>query len=143
SRLALRPGRNPMAALAHALSPIVSSASSSSLTAPGTSPGDPSPHQQLLARLHAEPGYFGTVLRDRARIQGQHILLFVDQFEELYTHVSDPRERLAFTACLASVCDDATTPLRLVLSLRSDFLDYVAEAPALMAELTRGLFFLT
>jgi len=41
------------------------------------------------------------------------------------------------------LCDDAITPLRLVLSLRSDFLDYVAEAPALMAELTHGLFFLT
>ncbi len=69
--------------------------------------------------------------------------MFVDQFEELYTQVADQRERLAFTACLAGVCDDVTTPLRLVLSLRSDFLDHVAEAPALMAELTRGLFFLT
>jgi hypothetical protein len=44
------------------------------------------------------------------------------------------RERLAFTACLAGMCDDATTPLRLVLSLRSDFLDHVAESPALLAE---------
>jgi hypothetical protein len=126
-----------MAALAHALAPIVSSASHASLR-----PSEDPSEQQILERLYAEPGYLGTLLRGRARSRGQHILLFVDQFEELYTQGSDPRERLAFTACLAGVCDDAATPLRLVLSLRSDFLDHVSEAPALMAELTRGLFFL-
>ncbi|HWO23471.1 MAG TPA: protein kinase [Kofleriaceae bacterium] len=152
SRISLRPGRSPMAALANALTPMVTS--SSGTTSPFTAVSGPitgafpsaegvSPQQQLLERLYAEPGYFGTVLRDRARNRNQHILVFVDQFEELYTQVADARERLAFTACLASVCDDVTTPLRLVLSLRSDFLDYVAEAPALMAELTHGLFFLT
>jgi len=139
SRLTVRPGRSPMAALAHALARLASSDSgtNSSVSA------DLSQQQQILERLHAEPGFLGTILRARARTRNQHILLFVDQFEELYTQVSDPRERLAFTACLASVCDDVTTPLRLVLSLRSDFLDHVAEAPALMAELTHGLFFLT
>ncbi len=139
SRLTVRPGRSPMAALAHALAPMMSSDSQTSTT----SAGEPSQQQQILERLYAEPGFLGTLLRGRARGRGQHILLFVDQFEELYTQVADARERLAFTACLAGVCDDATTPLRLVLSLRSDFLDYVAEAPALMAELTQGLFFLT
>jgi serine/threonine protein kinase len=147
SRLSLRPGRSPMTALANALAPMVTSAAETgSVPAPtGVITGsiDLPPQQQILERLYAEPGYFGTVLRTRARDRGQHILVFVDQFEELYTQVADQRERLAFTACLAGVCDDVTTPLRLVLSLRSDFLDYVAEAPALMAELTQGLFFLT
>jgi eukaryotic-like serine/threonine-protein kinase len=138
STLALRPGRHPMAALAHAIVPMVSQASDLA----GGAAGDRL-RQKVLERLHAEPGYLGALLRSRARARGQHILLFVDQFEELYTQVPDVRERLAFTACLAGVCDDATTPLRLVLSLRSDFLDYVAEAPALMAELTQGLSFLT
>jgi serine/threonine protein kinase len=148
SRLSLRPGRSPMAALANALVPLVSADTNSSTasgipTGPHPVTGDASQQQQLLERLYTEPGLLGTVLRTRARHRNQHILVFVDQFEELYTQVADPRERLAFTACLASVCDDVTTPLRLVLSLRSDFLDYVAEAPALMAELTHGLFFLT
>jgi hypothetical protein len=147
SRLSLRPGRSPMAALAGALAPMVTGATDSG-AAPAptgviTGMNDPSQQQQVLERLYAEPGYLGTVLRARARGRGQHIIVFVDQFEELYTQVPDQRERLAFTACLAGVCDDVTTPLRLVLSLRSDFLDYVAEAPALMAELTHGLFFLT
>ena len=135
STLVVRPGRSPMAALAYALTPIVSSASA-------TVSGDLSQQQAVVQQLYKEPGYLGAALRSRARSRGQNILVFVDQFEELYTQVADARERLAFTACLAGVCDDATTPLRLMLSLRSDFLDHVAEAPALLAELTRGLFFL-
>jgi hypothetical protein len=86
-----------------------------------TTSGDLSHQQAIIERLYAEPGYLGAALRSRARSRNQHILLFIDQFEELYTQVPDPRERLAFTACLAGVCDDVTTPLRLVLSLRSDF----------------------
>ena len=141
STLVVRPGRSPMAALAYALTPMVSTTSNTHTST--TTSGDLQQQQEVVERLYAEPGYLGAALRSRARSRGQHILLFVDQFEELYTQVPDPRERLAFTACLAGVCDDATTPLRLVLSLRSDFLDHVAEAPLLMAELTHGLFFLT
>jgi serine/threonine protein kinase len=139
STIVVRPGRTPMAALAYALSPMVGTNASSASTVSA----DLQQQQQIVERLYAEPGYLGAALRSRARSRNQHILLFVDQFEELYTQVADPRERFAFTACLAGVCDDATTPLRLVLSLRSDFLDHVSEAPALMAELTHGLHFLT
>jgi hypothetical protein len=98
--------------------------------------------QKLAARLRSEPGHLGNVLRGRARRDSRRILLFVDQFEELYTQVPDPAERAAFTACLAAVADDATSPLRVVLSIRSDFLDRVAEDQAFLAELTQGLFFL-
>ncbi|HWU90453.1 MAG TPA: serine/threonine-protein kinase, partial [Kofleriaceae bacterium] len=139
SVLVVRPGRTPMAALAYALAPIVTAEPHTSTTVAA----ELSQQQAILERLYAEPGFFGAALRSRARSRGQHLLLFVDQFEELYTQVADARERLAFTACLTGMCDDATTPLRLVLSLRSDFLDHVAESPALMAELARGLFFLT
>ncbi|HET7502050.1 MAG TPA: serine/threonine-protein kinase [Kofleriaceae bacterium] len=139
STIVVRPGRSPMAALAYALTPMVASSASHSTT---TASSDLAQQQEIFQRLHAEPGFLGAALRSRARSRNQHILLFVDQFEELYTQVADPRERLAFTACLAGVCDDPTTPLRLVLSLRSDFLDHVSEAPALMAELTHGLHFL-
>src|SRR5262249_40661700 len=138
STLVVRPGRSPMAALAYALTPMLSTSASGATptgggmvppTAPGT-PGtalpatgpvavssDLSQQHALIERLYAEPGYLGSALRSRARSRGQHILLFIDQFEELYTQVADPRERLAFATCLAGVCDDATTPLRLVLAL--------------------------
>jgi serine/threonine protein kinase len=144
STVVVRPGRNPMAALAYALTPMLTTGNGAAATT--TSPSasaDLSLQQATAERLYSEPGYLGAALRSRARSRGQHILLFVDQFEELYTQVADPRERIAFTTCLAGVCDDAATPLRLVLSLRSDFLDHVAEAPQLMAELSHGLSFLT
>jgi eukaryotic-like serine/threonine-protein kinase len=99
--------------------------------------------QKLVERLHAEPGYVGSVLRSRARRERRRILLFVDQFEELYTLVPDARERLAFTACLSGIADDATSPIRVVLSIRSDFLDRVPEDERFMAELSQGLYFLS
>lgn len=135
----VRPGRNPMTALAYALSPMLTTGAGNTAN---TIAQELARDQQVVERLYGEPGYLGTALRSRARARGQHILLFVDQFEELFTQVADPSERKAFTACLAGVCDDVATPLRLVLSVRSDFLDHMAEAPALMAELTRGLLFL-
>jgi serine/threonine protein kinase len=133
--LVIRPGRQPMAALAHAITPMVTQSST-------TVAGDLSEQQAVLERLQNEPGYLGAVLRSRARRREQRMLLFVDQFEELYTLVADPRERLTFTACLASVADDATTPLRLVLSIRSDFIDRLAQDPSLVADLAHGMFFL-
>jgi hypothetical protein len=71
------------------------------------------------------------------------LLLFVDQFEELYTLVPDAAERRAFTAALAAIADDNAAPLRVVVSMRSDFLDRVGEDPRFMEELSRGLVFLS
>jgi serine/threonine protein kinase len=132
--LVVRPGRQPLAALAHLVAPLV--ASSASIAE------DLSAHQQLSERMRAEPGYVGSVLRSRARRGKRKILVFIDQFEELYTLVPDAAERLAFTACLSGIADDATAPMRVVLSIRSDFLDRVSEDEAFMAELGQGLFFL-
>ncbi|GAB4559908.1 MAG: serine/threonine-protein kinase [Haliangiales bacterium] len=133
--LVVRPGREPVAALAHAIAPLVGRSSI-------TIADDLSDHEATRDRLHSEPGWLGAVLRSRARRKRQKILLFVDQFEELYTLVADPAERLAFTACLASVADDATTPLRVALSIRSDFLDRASEDSHFMAQLSQSLFFL-
>jgi eukaryotic-like serine/threonine-protein kinase len=83
------------------------------------------------------------VLRNRARAHSRKMLLFVDQFEELYTLIQETEERLAFTACLAGMADDPVSPLRLLLSLRSDFLDRVAEDQHFMGELSQNLMFVT
>jgi serine/threonine protein kinase len=132
--LVLRPGRNPIAGLASLISPMMGTSASIS---------DELEEQKKLAqRLVAEPGFVGAVLRGRARREKKNLLLFVDQFEELYTLVADPAERKAFTASLAAVADDPTSPIRLVLSIRSDFLDRVPEDPRFMAELSQGLVFL-
>jgi serine/threonine protein kinase len=131
----LRPGRQPMAALATIVLKLTTQ-SGMSLT------GELANHQTLTYRLWNEPGYLGSLLRERAQRMGRRVLLFIDQFEELYTLVPEPNERRAFTAALSGVADDAATPLRVVVSMRSDFLDRVAEDPRFMEDLSKGLVFL-
>jgi serine/threonine protein kinase len=128
----LRPGRQPLQALAGMLGPLVTGSSSEELNA----------QKDLAAHLRTEPGFLGNVLRRHARKENRHVLLFVDQLEELYTLVPDAAERLAFTACLQGVADDITSPTRVVTSVRSDFLDRVSEDQTFMAELSQGLFFI-
>ncbi len=132
--LVIRPGRKPLESLAAVIQPMVATAANLS--------DDMDEQKKLVETLRREPGHLGHVLRGRARRDNRRLLLFVDQFEELFTQVADPAERAAFMSCLSAVADDATSPLRVVLSIRSDFLDRVAEDPQFLSELTQGLFFL-
>ena len=132
--LVIRPGRKPLEALASVIQPMVATAVNLA--------DEMDEQKKLVETLRREPGHLGHVLRGRARRDNRRLMLFVDQFEELYTQVVDPAERAAFTACLSAVADDATSPLRVVLSIRSDFLDRVAEDQQFLSELMQGLFFL-
>ncbi len=131
----IRPGRYPVSSLVNVLLPLTGS-----LTP--TVDSEIAAHSELAERIRAEPGYVGTVLRSRARKYEGHVLLFVDQFEELYTLVSEPAERRAFTAALAAIADDSSSPLRVVVSMRSDFLDRAGEDELFLEELSHGLVFL-
>ncbi|MCX5742299.1 MAG: protein kinase [Proteobacteria bacterium] len=132
--LVIRPGRKPLEALASITAPMVATAANLA--------DEMDEQKKLVETLRREPGHLGHLLRGRARRDNRRIMLFIDQFEELYTLVHDPEERAAFTACLSAVADDATSPLRVVLSIRADFLDRCAEDPQFLSELTQGLFFL-
>jgi len=132
--LVIRPGRKPLEALASVIQPMVATAVNLA--------DEMDEQKKLVETLRKEPGHLGHVLRGRARRDNRRLLLFVDQFEELFTQVAEPEERAAFMACLSAVADDATSPLRVVLSVRSDFLDRIAEDPQFLGELTQGLFFL-
>ncbi|MDQ3335116.1 MAG: protein kinase [Myxococcota bacterium] len=131
----LRPGRQPMVTLASVVQRL-------SMLTSNNEPRSPTDHDWLIHRLEKEPGYLGVLLRERAHAINGQLLLFVDQFEELYTLVPDPATRRAFTAALSGVADDAGAPLRVVVSMRADFLDRVPEDKRFSEELTRGLFFL-
>ncbi|HEY3804217.1 MAG TPA: protein kinase [Kofleriaceae bacterium] len=131
--LIVRPGKNPLAALANVLEQARDPRDSDPMLPIG---GD------LAAMLRDEPGTFGARLRTRALRKRTQILLFVDQHEELYTLVHDLHERRAFTACLVGAADDASGPLRVVVSMRSDFLDRAAEDRPFVENLARGLVFL-
>jgi len=128
----VRPGRQPLGALASALEQLRESRDSDVVL----------PSGGLAAQLRAEPGALGAKLRSRARRRRSQILLFVDQHEELYTLVPDAQERHAFTSCLAGAADDPSGPIRVVVAMRSDFLDRAAEDRRFVEELARGLVFL-
>jgi serine/threonine protein kinase len=136
SVVTLRPGRSPLVALASVLQKLTTTRSGTNVD---TRVDD---HGEIVMWLRKQPGFLGDALRARARQTQSHILLFVDQFEELYTLVPSVDERKAFTAALAGVADDTQTPLRVVVSMRADFLDRVAEDQRFMEELGRGLVFL-
>jgi serine/threonine protein kinase len=140
----VRPGREPLAALAGVLAQAHSSSSDtgSSSDEESATLGDSAASAvlgPLIERIRTEPGYVGARLRARATSKLRRMLVFVDQLEELYTLGAPADDRAAFLACLAAVADDAASPLRVILSMRSDFLDRLTEDRRLGAEVTRGL----
>ncbi|MGK3959889.1 protein kinase [Sorangium sp. So ce118] len=138
----LRPGRRPLSALADVLMQVPETASTTS----GATAGSPelSDHDRLVATLRAQPGCLGARLRARCRREGprHRVLLFVDQLEELYTLGAAPEERATFLTCLEGAADDASSPLRVLLAIRSDFLDRMAEDRNFINEVAHGLWFL-
>jgi serine/threonine protein kinase len=127
--LVIRPGREPLQTLATLILPHGT----------GGNGTPPDAHPQTVQRLRESPGEFGAALRARAAERSQQLLLFVDQLEELYTLVPDERERRAFTACLSGAADDAAAPIRVLLSMRSDFIDRVGEDRRFLDDMVRGL----
>jgi serine/threonine protein kinase len=126
--LAIRPGREPLRSLATLILPLTNGGGATS-----------DDHAHVMQRLRDSPGHVGAVMRARAAQRGQQLLLFVDQLEELYTLVSDEGERRAFTACLSGAADDAAAPVRVLVSMRSDFIDRVGEDRRFLDDLVRGL----
>jgi eukaryotic-like serine/threonine-protein kinase len=114
--LTMVPGRRPLAALAAAL-------------------GDPS----MAARVLEDPEALPRELHRRAGDKG--IVLFVDQMEELAT-VGDPAEVAALDAGLARISEGMPN-VRLVTTVRADFLVKIAALPRLGQELSRILFFVS
>jgi len=137
----LRPGKRPLLAMASVLVELAEEtlddlhASSLNVTAGP---------EALAISLRTRPGLLGAILRASCRARGAQAgtLLFIDQFEEIFTICADPTEREAFLSCLEGAADDATSPLRVILALRSDFLDRLAAARKLSSDVAKGLFLL-
>ncbi|WP_438026667.1 nSTAND1 domain-containing NTPase [Sorangium sp. So ce233] len=143
----LRPGRRPLSALADVLMQVAEAERASGATARSdVTAGSPElpDHDGLVATLRAQPGYLGARLRARCRREGagRRILLFVDQFEELYTLGASAEELAVFISGLAGAADDASSPLRVLLAVRSDFLERMADDHGFISDVTRGLWFL-
>ena len=64
------------------------------------------------------------------------LLLVIDQFEELFTLCADEQQRRAWIAAITTALMDANSRLRVVFTLRADFLDRPLQYPDL-AEIAR------
>jgi eukaryotic-like serine/threonine-protein kinase len=97
----------------------------------------------VMSQLVESPGLFGTLLRSAAERRNHKVLVVVDQLEELFTLCDSDAIRRQFLAALLAAADDPSSPVRVVLSMRADFLDRLAGHKHFLSELSRGLFFLT
>ncbi len=122
----LRPGRSPVSSLANALGDV-----------------DPGRMTEIVGMLREAPGLFGEQLRNEAIRKKHRVLIVVDQLEELFTLSDDDDSRRTFLAALLAAADDPSAPVRVVLSMRADFLDRLANHKQFLSELSRGLFFLS
>ena len=127
SVVTLRPGPRPLASLIGALRELPGLAISG----------------EDKARLASEPGRLGQWLRAWCRQRGSRVVVLVDQAEETFTLCRDHDERRAFLASLLAAADDPGEPLRLVLTMRSDFLHEVAGIPELADAVVLGTLLLS
>ena len=121
------PGRQPLAALAAAALPALAAPD-----APGLD------ERELAARIAADPGHLARALRQRAAA-GQRTVVFVDQLEELCT-LPRAEEAAQIGEALAALALP-TAGVRLLATVRSDFLGQLAAIPGLGAEVAPALAF--
>ena len=90
---------------------------------------------RLADQLMESPRRLALKLREIADEHGAKVMLFVDQLEEVFTLVEHDDERNAFIEAISTCADDALDPVRVVFTLRDDFLGRFASS----AEATRAL----
>lgn len=123
--ITVRPGGSPLAALA------------AKLTKSGIEVGD------LKAKLQKGSQALGTILREFAGKQGITLLLVVDQFEEILTLCLDKAEQKLYVESLVMAARSEEDPVRIVFTMRDDFLVRAKELSGLRDRLTQGLEILT
>ncbi|MFH0903420.1 MAG: serine/threonine-protein kinase, partial [Pseudomonadota bacterium] len=89
----------------------------------------------LALQLQDSPPLLNVMLAELAERQHSKVLLLVDQIEEAYTLVIDERVRSRFLRAVCGAADDARGPVRVVFTVRDDFLGRLAESGELEAAL--------
>lgn len=129
--IALRPGHEPFLTLAARLREA-SRASDADRTRPlgrARPPGEPERDHSLAAELREAPQLLALHLARLAEKREARVLLLVDQLEELFT-LDAGASRHRFVEAICNAADDPAGPVRVVFTLREDFLGRLASAPA-------------
>lgn len=119
----VRPGRAPLSALAGRLDRA----------------GLGCPSGDTHARISTDAGGLGSLLRDHASASGEMLVLVIDQFEELLTLGSDEHERALYTEALMYAARTPRDPVRVILTVRDDFLLRAQQLPVLRERLSHSL----
>ena len=130
--LSMRPGSRPFNELARTLIGDPGSTS-------GISRRRSSEEEELAARLQESPARLTLELGAIHERQGNHVLLLLDQTEELFTMVEDATVRRRFLEAILTAADDAADPVRVVLTIRDDFFYRLVEGTSGSAALDRML----
>ena len=138
--LRIRPGNAPFQALASRLlthlSPEITNASQRSLDETTASLDT---EQTLAKRLLERPRLLSLLLQGLAEERKKRVLVVVDQMEELITLVTSSEIRRRFVSALYWTIEDALDPIRMVFTLRDDYLGRFAEsyeAQKMLSEVT-------
>ncbi len=146
----LRPGSHPFESLAaHLLradrdtiavpAPKTSTPSLRDLPSedvPATEPAA-SDVRRLTDRLLEAPQRLSLELTRIAREHRSNVLVFVDQVEELFTHCEDAKERRAFMEAICTAAEDPDDPVRVVFTVRDDYLGRLALGPLVTRSLAQ------
>ncbi|MCI0671244.1 MAG: protein kinase [Myxococcaceae bacterium] len=137
--LSLRPSAHPLRSLASLLARDPEASALSTL-APGEQAGSASREEgsAMEQDLEEAPARLSVHLGALAERYQSRVLLVVDQLEELFAVTTDTQARKKFLQALCAAADDARGPLRVVLSMREDFLGALAGEPG-AAPLLRDL----
>ena len=99
------------------------------------------PMDQLAVALEHDP----TALKNHMTTHlpdGQELLLFVDQLEELFTQGYSAEVRQSFLVCLVTISGDLRNRLRVVTTIRSDFLGRLGESESITQKINDGSYYL-
>ncbi|MEM9491596.1 MAG: protein kinase, partial [Myxococcota bacterium] len=118
--LTLVPGVSPIAELAQALEPLLGKTT-----------------EQIAEQLRANPYKFVHTVQEHLGPK-KGLLLFIDQFEELVT-ISDPAEQEVIGELVCYLAEQSGS-LRLLATVRGDFLSRLAAVPGLGDELAQALY---
>jgi len=119
--ITLRPGPSPLASLAQKLTQLGA------------------PMADLPAAIARDGDALALHLRNSALQTQATLLLVIDQFEELLTLCLDATERQLFSRALVQAARASEERVRVVLTLRDDFLIRAQQLAALREELGQGL----
>jgi WD40 repeat protein/serine/threonine protein kinase len=93
----------------------------------------------LRARLASQPDALAGALRAAAAERGETLLLVIDQFEELLTLCLDAEEQRLYSEALMHAARGREDSVRVVITLRDDFLVRAQQLPAMRERLAQSL----